>query len=223
MGRFKTELQLNKPDSFIDYITKDYLIKENFVQKQIEGGTVWQNGAGFLTAPQYIKVTYLNGILSIEAWLKYALLPGVYVGEMGLTGFFGALPKGSLRKKVEQIIALVSQPLPSDYQTSSDSANEIQTENQNANINNQPIPVYAHDTSSKATLALIFGLLSFLGLIIPLVGIVLGALGVVNGKKGMNSSKKGLATGGYILSIIGTVLSIAVWIINIVFVTSHIR
>ena len=217
MARFKTELLLNKPDSFIDFIIKDYFSKENFVLKEKKGEMVWQNGAGLLTAPQYIKYTYQNGLLTIESWLKFALLPGIYVGELGLTGFVGAVPKASLKKKVTQIISLVSQPLPSDYEVDSTQTNssESPVTIENSDTNGQPVAVYGHDTSSKATLALVFGILSFSGTIIPLLGIILGALGIVNARKGLNSTKKGLSTAGLVLSILGIVFSALVWIINI--------
>jgi hypothetical protein len=39
--------------------------------------------------------------------LKYPLLPGVYVGEMGITGIFGALPKKWLRDTVRKLEALL--------------------------------------------------------------------------------------------------------------------
>lgn len=41
--------------------------------------------------------------------MKYALLPGVYVGELGLTGFVGAAVKGPLKRRVAQVEAMVMQ------------------------------------------------------------------------------------------------------------------
>ena len=64
------------------------------------GEMVWKKGNGFLAAPQYIKVTQLNGQITVEAFLKIAILPGVFAGEMGLTGFFGFAIKETLRNRV---------------------------------------------------------------------------------------------------------------------------
>ncbi|MDR3207430.1 MAG: hypothetical protein LBT60_03770, partial [Oscillospiraceae bacterium] len=68
-----------------------------------KGAKVWKKGVGILTAPQYLFVAYGPDSLHIEAFIKYALLPGVYIGEMGITGFFGAAPKGILRSRVTQL------------------------------------------------------------------------------------------------------------------------
>lgn len=216
MSRFKTEIQLNKPESFIDFIIKDFFSKEGFVNKEKDGESFWQYGTGLLTAPQFIKYTYENGVLDLEVWLKFALLPGVYCGEMGLKGFFGAAPKATLRKKIDQLITLVSQPLPTDMPLD----DNYNLENENNIV--QPIQVLGHDTSSKASLSLIFGLISLIGYFIPIVGIVLGCLGIVNAKKALRSSKAGLATAGLVISIIGIIISVLSWIIGIINVVSTI-
>ena len=69
-----------------------------------DGETIWKKGHGVMTAPKFLKVGFLNGQVHIEAWLKYPILPGVYVGEMGTTGFFAAVPKASLKKDVDKLI-----------------------------------------------------------------------------------------------------------------------
>jgi hypothetical protein len=72
-----------------------------------------------MTAPQYLVIAYGPDFIHIEAFLRYPLLPGVYVGEMGLTGFFGALPKGLLRTRVTNlenyIASLWNRPQPSPW------------------------------------------------------------------------------------------------------------
>lgn len=40
----------------------------------------------------------------LEAWIKFAILPGVYVGEMGTKGFVGALPKQLLKERVDKTL-----------------------------------------------------------------------------------------------------------------------
>lgn len=220
MSRFKTEIQLNKPESFVDFIIKDFFHKEDFVYKEQKGEILWQNGAGLLTAPQFIKYKYENGLLTLEAWLKFAIIPGVYCGEMGLKGIFGMGPKSMLKKKVNLLISLLSQAIPSDMPID-DFSDNLNT-NEPGTLNGQPIQVYAHDTSSKATLSLVFGLVSFSGVFLPLLGVILGALGIVNAKKGLHSAKKGLATAGLVLSIIGIVFSVISWIFNMIYAASTI-
>ena len=223
MSRFKTQIQLNKPDSFVNYIMQDFFNKELFTFTQDGGEGVWQHGQGLLTGRQFIKCSYQNGTLTIEAWLKFALLPGVYLGELGLDGAIGAIPKSALKSKVNNLIRLLTQPLPSDMQQTN-----ILAANQNPNISNQPnptngqpIPVYTHDTSSKATLSLILGIASFCGIISPLIGVILGSLGIVNSRKAARSKSNVLGTIGMILSILGIIISVLVWIFNIIYGVSR--
>ena len=175
---------------------------------KIKGEVLWRCGNGLLTCPQFIKYSYQNGVLTIEAWLKFAWLPGVYSGEMGLKGFFAALPKSSLKSKVEQLIYLLNQQLPADA-----------VKNNTMNTA-QPIPVYTHDTSSKATISLLLGFGSFIGTLIPIVGILLAGFGIANAKKALNSKSKGLAIAGMVISIIGLVITIISWIIKVIIATS---
>jgi hypothetical protein len=46
-----------------------------------------------------------SGKLYLEAWLKFPILPGVYVGEFGIDGLFGVIPKRQLKVRVEAIEA----------------------------------------------------------------------------------------------------------------------
>lgn len=225
MSRFRTQIQLNKPADFVDYIMQDFLGKELFNFRELKGEGVWQLGQGFLSCPQVIKYTYQNGLLTLEAWLRFALLPGVYIGEMGLTGFYGAALKSVLKNKVNNLLYLLNQPLPLDMQKDITLENVppiINTNigNQYGPINGQPIPVYTHDTSSKAGLSLLFGLISFFGILIPLAGIVLGTLGIVNSKKALKSNSRGLAIAGMIVSILGLIITLISWICGIVLIAT---
>ena len=224
MARFRIEIQLNKPTEFINYMANDFFTKEDFHFKEIKGEGLWQHGTGSLSAPQFVKYTYQDGRLMLEAWLKYAWLPGVYSGEMGLTGFVGALPKSALKAKVDKLIYLFKQPLPSDseqYETNNIDvpqvgSNNISNSGQQMNNSGQPIPVYTHDTSSKAIISLVLGIISFMGILLPIAGVVAGGLGIANGKKGLTSKSKGLATAGMVISIIGLGLSILSWVLGII-------
>lgn len=81
-----------------------YMQREGFEYVTKDGESYWKKGMGLLTAPQYLKLTQTNGGYVLEAWLKFALLPGVYIGEMGLKGFFGAIPKAMLKDRVDSLL-----------------------------------------------------------------------------------------------------------------------
>lgn len=109
MARHIVEMLTDKPDETIAFIARDFLTKEGFAQQEYKGEVVWKKGHGLMTAPQFIKVTSEQGKLHLEAWIKFAWLPGVYSGEMDLSGFFGAVPKKMLKSRVDGLLALLIQ------------------------------------------------------------------------------------------------------------------
>ena len=109
MARFQTNFQVSRPDEQVRQIVMDYLGREGFTYTTTKGEPVWKKGSGFLAAPQFMKVECQNGAVHLEAWLKYALLPGVYVGEMGLKGFFGVAIKKMLKSLVDTLISVLTQ------------------------------------------------------------------------------------------------------------------
>lgn len=71
--------------------------------------------------------------------------------------------------------------------------------------------------NGKAVAALVLGIVSLLGLCIPLVGIICGIIAIilaVMAKK--EDSTDGKQKAGMILGIIGIVISIIMWIVNAV-------
>jgi len=216
LARYINSIVLNKPADFVNYIINDFMAKEGFKFTAYKGENVWKLGSGVLTSPQFIKTSYVNGTLTIEAWLKFSWLPGVYSGEMGLDGFFGALVKASLREKINHLIELLKQPLPNESEYSQQSNVSPISGYQPNPVQNQPIPVKTHDTSSNAKFGLIFGLLSLAGWFMAILGVLFGSLAIIYGSKGLNSSKKGMAIAGMVIGILMLVLSVAAWIINII-------
>lgn len=88
----------------VSNVFSSYMMSEGFELVDYKGEKVWKKGMGLMTAPQYIKLTALSdGTYLMEAWLKFAILPGVYAGEMGLKGFVGAIPKGFLNNRVNAL------------------------------------------------------------------------------------------------------------------------
>lgn len=231
MARYIREEQINKPDDFVAFIMNDFLTKNGFSRKEVKGELVWQEGVGMLAPPKFLKYGYANGIIHIEAWMKTAWLPGVYTGENAMTGFVGAVPKRAYKKNIEDLIGLLYQPLPSDnvYMNAQPMSEAVQmngTQTMGAMPpaagmpQGQPIMVQGVDNSRYATMALVFGLISLLGLFAPLIGILFGCMGIAYGNKGKMSSKKGMAKAGFVLGIIGVVLSAILWVVNIILIVS---
>jgi hypothetical protein len=100
MARYVNDISTSKSETEQQEIIESFMKKEGFLKHRYKGEDVWKKGVGLLMAPQFIKTETGSGNVHIEAWIKYALLPGVYVGEMGTSGFFAIIPKGVLKKRV---------------------------------------------------------------------------------------------------------------------------
>jgi hypothetical protein len=103
MTRYINRINTPVPPLSLSQALGDYLNAEGFTQVQYKGNLVWKKGSGVLTAPQYVILTYGEQEIILEAFIKFAALPGVYVGELGTTGFVGAIPKGMLKTRIEAI------------------------------------------------------------------------------------------------------------------------
>lgn len=75
MSRYIRHEAIGKPADFVDFIMSDFLQKYGFTLVNINGETVYQKGKGFLEMPQYFSYRYMNGVIHIEAWVKFAWLP----------------------------------------------------------------------------------------------------------------------------------------------------
>ena len=70
---------------------------------------VWKKGKGILTAPRFMKFTFLEANkLQMEAWIKTAILPGIYVGESGLESKYGFAIKKELEFLVKRVYEILS-------------------------------------------------------------------------------------------------------------------
>ncbi|HIW73825.1 MAG TPA: DUF4190 domain-containing protein [Firmicutes bacterium] len=126
--RYVADFNTGKPDDFIQFVSEDFLRKEGFAPATVKGEAVWKKGKGLLAAPQFLKLQYAGGMVHLEAWLKYAVLPGVYCGEMGLDGAMAFAVKAALRNKVNALVALLYQPVNIPVQPAGAPAENIPAE-----------------------------------------------------------------------------------------------
>lgn len=201
MARYVNEIVLNKPDDFVHYIMNDYITKCGFKPKTKKGEQILQDGSGFLTAPRFLKYSYFNGVLHIEAWLNSG-----FGGEMNLEGTYGFAIKKAYKDELNEIINLLCQPLPQV--------------NPNGGYN-MPVTVYTFDTSKKALPGLLLGIFGTVAaFLLPLIGLLLSGFGFVYSKKATHSTKHSMANVGMVFSVLGIVLSIIMWIIYAIVATS---
>ena len=131
MARYVRELVLNKPDDFVSFMMNDYLQKNKFSMSDWKGEPAYRAGDAMMEGYKYLKWSYSNGTLHVEAWLK-----GNFGKEMGLTGFVATLQKKPFRDSLEQLYSALQQDIS-------------QTQGSGG-----AIPVQTVDNSSAATMAL---------------------------------------------------------------------
>ena len=102
MSRYRNQLPTRLPPDQVHQKLANYLTLQGF-RLVDPPQTVWQKGAGLMFNPQFIRYESHPGQLVLEAWIKFAILPGVYLGEMGIDGLFLFIPKKMLKGKVQEI------------------------------------------------------------------------------------------------------------------------
>ena len=109
MGRYTNIFSFNgDPRPLMDTIGK-FLISEGYTYKVKNNEGFFQKGNGILTGPTFIKIQPSQGQMMVQAWMKYALLPGVYFGEIDLASPIGYAVKGPLKNRVSYIENLIMQ------------------------------------------------------------------------------------------------------------------
>lgn len=109
MARFVTQFNSPFTPQQINDATAAYLTNEGFEFREFDTQNVWKKGKGIMTYPQFIRVYQsAPGVYNLEAWLKVPVLPGVYVGELGIDGFFAAVPKSLLKGRVNALLGCLT-------------------------------------------------------------------------------------------------------------------
>lgn len=123
----------------------------------------------------------------------------------------------------EPITNTVEEPVTDAIESSMPEPTTVESTEPIQNINNSVNSETPLDTTPPSSAPLVLGILSFLGVLIPLAGYILSIFGIVisvKDKKKINSKYGNL---GLILSIIALALSFIMHIINIMILSSYIR
>jgi hypothetical protein len=208
MARYVRDLVLNKPDDFVQFMMNDYLQKNSFIMSEWKGEAAYRAGDAMMEGYKYLKWYYRDGVFHLEAWLK-----GTFGGEWDLSGFVAVLQKKPYRESLEQLFAVLQQPLPMPQNMPGQGMPGPGSPGQPYQ---NTVPVHTVDNSGAATMGLVFGILSVVfAFIIPLVGIILACLGFSRARMGAGSRKSGQAKAGKVFCIIGIIAAIVMWGLNI--------
>ena len=217
MSRYVRHEVLNQPADFVQFMMNDFLTKHGFRLENFKGQMVYRAGGGWFEMPKFLVWGYENGVFHLEAWTRYLILPGVYSKEKDLDGFYGALPKKAYKNDLEQLVALLHQPVGAQQQNMS-GAQGMPQQNMNGMPpqGNGPIMVQGVDTSRYANMALGFGIAGLALSWLTWIMIIIDITAIIYAEKGKNSNKKGRATAGMVCAIIGLVISGILFILNFV-------
>ncbi len=103
MPRYIKEFQIITESQTVHSAVAQYLQSEGYEYVHYDGENVFKKGNGVISNPTFFKFSYVGNTVRMETWMKYAFFPGVYIGEIGLTGMVGAAVKGPWKKRIQQI------------------------------------------------------------------------------------------------------------------------
>ena len=107
MARYTSDFTMEQNQQEFFNRAHQLLTSMGYVYVTHKGEDIFKKGDGWVTAPTCFKITYSGNTVRIEAWLKIALLPGVYISEHGLDGFYGFAVKDMLKGRVCKLEELI--------------------------------------------------------------------------------------------------------------------
>lgn len=203
MARYIQNVTLNKPDDFVSFIMNDFLQKNSFVMSDWKGEAAYRTGDPMFEGYKYLKWSYANGVLHLEAWLK-----GTFGGEWDLEGFVAIAQKKPYKNNLEQLIALLQQDIPQPVPGAASPGGAAPATN--------VIPVQTTDNSGAAKTSLIFGILSLALCWSPLLCLLVSIFAFTFSRTGKYSSKAGMAKAGKICAIVGLSITAALYLLNVI-------
>lgn len=103
MARYQKSIPATLEPDQLFAIAQNFLQSKGYVYQTYHGDNVFRKGEGFLTAPRFIKVSFAPGCVVVEAWIKMTILPGLFIGEFDIHGFYGAATNGPIKEVVKQL------------------------------------------------------------------------------------------------------------------------
>ena len=106
MARYNNSVPTKKPAASLATAIESYLTSKGFKRSKAEG-TIWQKGGG-MSNPMFVRFETHPKELKLEAWLRFVIFPGVFLGEYDVEGMFLIVQKRVLKKHVQAIEQLAT-------------------------------------------------------------------------------------------------------------------
>lgn len=137
MGRYFNRFPTNLPPEQVNTIINDFYNINNFKPYNYKGEIWMKCGKGILTAPQIIRIIVQGNVITVEAFIRYAVLPGVYIGEFELDdSFFMCVPKKAFISKLKNLEMYLGFNPAFAYNQINANMPNVQTPVQNQQFNN---------------------------------------------------------------------------------------
>ena len=107
MPRYESNFVISQPPAAVFNMIRGFLQAEGYEYTVYGDEQLFKKGVGVVAAPSFIAVTFPGNTVKIQAFIKFAVLPGVYAGEMNLEGFTGIAVKQPLKARVEYIERMI--------------------------------------------------------------------------------------------------------------------
>ena len=104
MSRSTYTVQYSKPFPQTERIVNEILQHNGYSEFSLRGESVWKKGTGILTAMHYIKIEYSERDITISGWIQPGMGSLEMAGESDLSGFYGCIPKGTVKKVINHIM-----------------------------------------------------------------------------------------------------------------------
>ena len=108
MSRYESVFQITQPQQALFPQIRSYLELEGYDYTNYKGEDLFKKGVGIVSAPSFVSVSFPGNMIRIQAFIKFAFLPGVYGDDMDLEGFTGVAVKKPLKRRVERIEQMVA-------------------------------------------------------------------------------------------------------------------
>lgn len=108
MARYIKDFQTYIDPQTVHSAVNQYLQSEGYEYINYDGENVFKKGQGVWANPTFFKFSYSGNMVRMETWMKYAFFPGVYVGELGVTGFVGSAVKGPWKRRITNLEGILS-------------------------------------------------------------------------------------------------------------------
>ncbi len=103
MARYAKDFPMTGTPEQMYGALRNYLLSEGYEETQYKGDNVLKKGNGWVSGPTIFKISFFGNFMRVESWMAFALLPGVFVGEMGPEGFMGWAVKAPWKDRLAQI------------------------------------------------------------------------------------------------------------------------